>query len=166
MDIGTGSGCIAISLSLAIQQALVNAWDISDQALGQASSNNELLKARVTFEKQDALAETPSDKINSFDIIVSNPPYVTNSEKKEMDRHVLDWEPHLALFVSDEDPLLFYRRIAQHGLQLLCENGKLYFEINRAYGQETIDMPEEMGYKDCRIVKDICGNDRIVTAHK
>lgn len=166
LDVGTGSGCIAISLSLMLNEAKVTGWDVSELAIAQATSNNDLLKAHVTFEKHDVLKENPTDFSPQFDIIVSNPPYVTLSEKSDMERNVLDWEPHLALFVADDDPLIFYRQIAMLGVFLLRIGGKLYFEINRAFGKETIDMLESLGYEHCRIIKDICGNDRMVSASK
>lgn len=164
LDIGTGSGCIAVSLSLEIPQARVTAWDVSEVALLIARRNNEELGASVSFEKRDAFEEVECKE--SFDCIVSNPPYVTESEKGEMEPNVLNWEPELALFVPDDDPLRFYRRIAVLGKSLLCPGGKLYFEINRMYGIPTIDMLVGMGYKEPRIIKDISGNDRIVTAYK
>ena len=163
LDVGTGSGCIAISLSLAIPEACVTAWDISEDALRQASINNEQLGANVAFEQCNVLSELQINDL-CYDVIVSNPPYITINEKVDMERNVLDWEPDLALFVSNEDPLLFYRTIALHGLQLLKPNGKLYFEINRAYGQETISMLSQLGYTDCKILKDFYGNDRFVIA--
>ncbi len=164
LDIGTGSGCIAISLSLAISQAKVTAWDISEEALAVARRNNEVLGSAVSFERKDVLAET--DSRQRFDIIVSNPPYVTESEKVDMEPNVLDWEPELALFVPDNDPLRFYRRIAVLGRQLLNPGGKLYFEINRAYGCEIVCMLTDLEYCHPCIIKDISGNDRIVTTHK
>lgn len=164
LDIGTGSGCIAVSLSLEIPQARVTAWDVSEVALLIARRNNEELGASVSFEKRDAFEEVECKE--PFDCIVSNPPYVTESEKREMEPNVLNWEPELALFVPDDDPLRFYRRIAVLGKSLLCPGGKLYFEINRMYGIPTIDMLVGMGYKEPRIIKDISGNDRIVTAYK
>ena len=165
LDIGTGSGCISISLSLAIPNASVTAWDISEDALRQASINNKQLDARVTFEQCNVLDELQIND-SSYDIIVSNPPYITVNEKADMERNVLEWEPGLALFVSNEDPLLFYRTIAQHALQLLKPKGKLYFEINRAYGQDTISMLSKLGYTDCKILKDFYGNDRFAIAHR
>ena len=165
LDIGTGSGCISISLSLAIPNANVTAWDISEDALRQASINNKQLDARVTFEQCNVLDELQIND-SSYDIIVSNPPYITVNEKADMERNVLEWEPGLALFVSNEDPLLFYRTIAQHALQLLKPKGKLYFEINRAYGQDTISMLSKLGYTDCKILKDFYGNDRFAIAHR
>lgn len=164
LDIGTGSGCIAISLSLAIPQAEVTAWDVSEEALAVARRNNKTLAATVSFEEKDVLADTDSQQ--HFDIIVSNPPYVTESEKADMELNVLNWEPQLALFVPDNDPLRFYRRIAVLGKELLSPEGKLYFEINRAYGTEIVGMLGELGYCNSQIIKDISGNDRIVTTHK
>lgn len=164
LDIGTGSGCIAVSLSLAIPRAEVTAWDVSDEALEVACYNNEALNAAVSFEKIDVLASVREQR--QFDIIVSNPPYVTESEKKAMEPNVLDWEPELALFVSDNDPLCFYRRIAVLGRTLLNPGGKLYFEINRMYGMQTVDMLTGLGYHCPRVIKDISGNDRIVTVYR
>ena len=132
LDIGTGSGCIAISLSKSLPGARVDAWDISEEALAIARKNNEELDAQVTFCRQDVFSADGMQS-GSYDIIVSNPPYVTETEKREMEANVLDWEPELALFVPDEDPLRFYRRIAELGRELLRPDGKLYFEINQAY---------------------------------
>lgn len=165
LDIGTGSGCIAISLSKRLPHAIVTAWDVSSEALTLAQRNNEALGANVTFEQCDVLS-TEGGSFAAFDVIVSNPPYVTESEKQEMDAHVLDWEPELALFVPDDDPLRFYRRIAYLGQRLLTIHGKLYFEINQAYGSATVHMLEEMGYQHIRIIKDLFENDRIVTANR
>ena len=165
LDIGTGSGCIAISLDKKLPDAEVEAWDISEEALAIARKNNEELDAQVTFRRQDVFS---ADGIQgtSYDIIVSNPPYVTETEKTEMEANVLDWEPELALFVPDEDPLRFYRRIAELGRELLRPGGKLYFEINQAYGQDMIRMIEMNQYRDVRVIKDIFGKDRIVTANR
>ena len=165
LDIGTGSGCIAISLDKKLPDAEVEAWDISGEALAIARKNNEALEARVRFLQRDVLADDWG-KIPSFDVIVSNPPYVTETEKNEMDANVLDWEPGLALFVPDEDPLRFYNRIARLGSELLLPGGKLYFEINQAYGRETAHMLEMNQYRDVRVIKDIFGKDRIVTANR
>ena len=165
LDIGTGSGCIAISLDKKLPDVDVEAWDISEEALAIARKNNEELDAQVTFRRQDVFS---ADGIQgaSYDIIVSNPPYVTETEKTEMEANVLDWEPELALFVPDEDPLRFYRRIAELGRELLRPGGKLYFEINQAYGQDMIRMIEMNQYRDVRVIKDIFGKDRIVTANR
>lgn len=164
LDVGTGSGCIAVSLSLEGYKDVV-AWDISDDALAIARTNNEVLGANVLFEKKDVFADQSIGSAK-FDIIVSNPPYVTEAEREEMELNVLDWEPELALFVSDNDPLCFYRCIAILGRELLTGEGQLYFEINRAYGVEIVSMLTDLGYRNPRIIKDISGNDRIVTAYK
>lgn len=166
LDVGTGSGCIAISLSLEIPQSLVTAWDISEEALAIARLNNKEMNASVVFEKRDVLESNMVLQSGSFDCIVSNPPYVTESEKEAMEPNVLDWEPGLALFVPDDDPLRFYRRIAGLGMDLLASDGKLYFEINHMYGERTVGMLAGMGYRGARVIKDISGNDRIVTAYK
>ena len=165
LDIGTGSGCIAISLDKKLLDAEVEAWDISEEALAIARKNNDALEARVRFLQRDVLADD-WEKIPSFDVIVSNPPYVTETEKNEMDANVLDWEPGLALFVPDEDPLRFYNRIARLGSELLLPGGKLYFEINQAYGRETAHILEMNQYRDVRVIRDIFGKDRIVTANR
>lgn len=165
LDIGTGSGCIAISLDKKLPDAEVEAWDISEEALAIAQENNKALEAGVTFLKRNVMADD-WDKTPSFDVIVSNPPYVTEAEKAEMDANVLDWEPELALFVPDDDPLRFYRRIAEVGRELLLPGGRLYFEINQAYGRETAHMLEMNQYHDVRVIKDIFGKDRIVTANQ
>lgn len=165
LDIGTGSGCIAISLDKKLPNAEVEAWDISEDALAIARENNKVLVADVTFLQRDVLSND-WEKAPSFDVIVSNPPYVTEAEKKEMDANVLDWEPELALFVPDDDPLRFYRRIADLGRELLLPGGKLYFEINQAYGRETAHILEMNQYHDVRVIRDIFGKDRIVTANR
>lgn len=165
LDIGTGSGCIAVSLAKKIPDAEVTAWDVSPVALEIAQSNSRDLSARVNFVLQDVLA-TKIAGDHLYDIIVSNPPYITVSEKKTMDSNVLDWEPESALFVADDDPLCFYTRIANLGKSLLSPNGKLYFEINQAYGAEVVDMLTVNGYKDTRLIKDFFGKDRIVTANR
>jgi len=165
LDIGTGSGCIAISLDKKLLDAEVEAWDISEEALAIARKNNDALEARVRFLQRDVLTDDWK-KIPSFDVIVSNPPYVTETEKNEMDANVLDWEPGLALFVPDEDPLRFYNRIARLGSELLLPGGKLYFEINQAYGRETAHILEMNQYRDVRVIRDIFGKDRIVTANR
>lgn len=165
LDIGTGSGCIAITLSKELPQTQVTAWDISEDALHIAQANNQALKASVRFERQDVLTYRPSREA-CYDAIVSNPPYVTASEKKDMERNVLDWEPATALFVPDNDPLRFYRHIAQLAQILLKAKGKLYFEINQAFGPDTVALLDGMGYKDAVILKDLSGNDRFVIAEK
>ena len=165
LDIGTGSGCIAISLSKAFPNAKVTAWDVSEDALCIARRNNDDLQASVCFVKQDVLAWR-GDGGQCYDVIVSNPPYITESEKQEMERNVLDWEPFSALFVPNNDQLLFYRRIGELGRMMLVDGGRLYFEINRAYGEATAMMLCGQGYTGIRILKDISGNDRFVIAER
>ena len=162
LDIGTGSGCIAVSLANKIPQSDVTAWDISPDALAVAAENSKANGQAVTFEQVDILAYQPTGE--QFDIIVSNPPYIKENEKEAMHANVLDWEPHTALFVPDSDPLLFYRTIAEKGLTLLKPGGTLYFEINRAHGKETIDMLLSLGYTDIELRKDFAENDRMIRA--
>ena len=164
LDIGTGSGCIAISLANKMPQGNVTAWDISNAALAVATENSKANNCPVTFEQVDILAYQPTDA--QFDIIVSNPPYIKEVEKEQMYSNVLDWEPHTALFVPDNDPLLFYRTIAIKGLLLLRPGGKLYFEINRAHGQETVEMLKSLGYTGIELRKDFADNDRMIRAVK
>lgn len=163
LDIGTGSGCIPIVLSKRYPSAEICAWDVSAGALEVARKNNRLNGTSVLFEQKDVLSDAWRET-RRFDIIVSNPPYITGSEKKEMEANVLDWEPGLALFVPDEDPLLFYRRIAELGKELLTPAGSLYFEINRAFGEQTVAMLKCMNYKEVCLKKDLSGNDRMIKA--
>ena len=164
LDIGTGSGCIPVSLAHRLPKAEVESWDISEDALQVARRNAERNGVEVLFRQKDVLKASPDEA--RYDVIVSNPPYITEKEKVDMEANVLDWEPSIALFVPDEDPLLFYRTIAQLGCSMLKEGGSLYFEINRAYGQETIQMLEAMGYKDIELRKDSWGNDRMMKAER
>ena len=165
LDIGTGSGCIAISLSKKLPEAEVHAWDISEVALEVAKQNNEQLSASVHFEQHDILTYQATGE-EAFDLIISNPPYIAESEKAEMEPNVLVWEPSIALFVPDNDPLLFYRRIGELALRMLTPNGKLFFEINRAYGDATKQLLCNQGYKNIHIQKDLSGNDRFVYAER
>ena len=160
LDIGTGSGCIAISLAKNLPNAEVFALDVSDKALATSQKNAELNQVTIQFIHQSIL-ET-EDLGQQFDLIVSNPPYVRHLEKQEIKKNVLDNEPHLALFVEDNDALIFYRKIAQLAKKNLCPNGQLYFEINQYLGQETLDLLQEMGFKDITLRKDIYGNDRMI----
>lgn len=162
LDIGTGSGCIAVSLQKHLHESSVTAWDISEKALAVAALNSKSNSVNVTFNQVDILSDYPTN--HSFDIIVSNPPYVLDSEKTDMHANVLEYEPHTALFVADNNPLLFYNRIADVAIQLLTDGGKLYFEINREKGQETIKMLENKKFSEIRLIKDISGNDRMVRA--
>lgn len=161
LDIGTGSGCIAISLAKNLPDASVYAIDVSEGALAVAKKNTEYNKANVTFWRRNIL-ETESLP-ERFDIIVSNPPYVRNLEKEEINKNVLEFEPHLALFVEDNDALLFYRKIALLAKGNLSQNGRLYFEINQYLGNETIEMLEQFGYKNVTLKKDIYNNDRMIS---
>ena len=162
LDIGTGSGCIAISLAHKLPQSKVTAWDISNEALAVATENSKANSQTVTFEQVDILAYEP--KGEQFDIIVSNPPYIKENEMEAMHANVLDWEPHTALFVPDSDPLLFYRTIAEKGLTILKSGGRLYFEINRAHGKETMEMLAALGYTSIELRKDFAENDRMIRA--
>jgi len=162
LDIGTGSGCIAISLKHEFKHATVEAFDISEKALETAKTNAELNKLEVTFSKVDILSHPEFE--TKWDVIVSNPPYVTELEKADMQPNVLNNEPHLALFVPDNDPLLFYRHIALFARKHLKPQGKLYFEINREFGQATMNLLTELGYTEVKLRKDISVNDRMVRA--
>ncbi len=162
LDIGTGSGCIAISLKHEFPNSKVDAFDISETALETAAWNAGRNELSVNFSKVDIL-NTP-DFETRWDIIVSNPPYVLENEKADILPNVLDNEPHVALFVPDNDPLVFYRCIAQFALRQLKPGGKLYFEINRTAGQATIDLLTGMGFSEVELRKDISGNDRMVKA--
>ena len=162
LDIGTGSGCIAISLAKNIPNAKVFAIDVSEKALATAQKNAELNKVNVTFLNQNIL-ET-EDLGQQFDIIVSNPPYVRNLEKAEIKKNVLDNEPHLALFVEDTDALVFYKKIAELAQKNLTQKGQLYFEINQYLGKEMIDLLQIMAFKNIELRKDIYGNDRMTKA--
>ena len=164
LDIGTGSGCIAVSLAKKLPESRVEAWDISEKALQVARKNAQENQANVTFKQVDITRELPPEAVQPYDIIVSNPPYVCLREKAEMERNVLDYEPHLALFVPDEDPLLFYRAILCAGKRLLAEGGFIYFEINRMFGHQTVSLLRQNGYKKTEIIQDLSGNDRMVTA--
>jgi release factor glutamine methyltransferase len=160
LDIGTGSGCIPISLKKEIPNATVSAIDVSEKALEMARKNAVDNEVEVNFVLQNIL-ETES-LIKKYDIIVSNPPYVRNLEKQEIKKNVLDYEPHLALFVEDTDALLFYRKIAELALTGLTPNGKLFFEINQYLGKETVALLENLGFKNIELRKDFVGNDRMI----
>ncbi|OIQ16285.1 MAG: protein-(glutamine-N5) methyltransferase, release factor-specific [Flavobacterium sp. MedPE-SWcel] len=162
LDIGTGSGCIAISIAKNIPNAKVYAIDVSPEALTVAQNNAKQNNVDITFWQKDILATTSLPE--QFDIIVSNPPYVRNLEKQEIKDNVLDHEPHLALFVEDNDPLLFYNKIADLAKNSLTTDGKLYFEINQYLGNETAKMIEKYNYKNIEVRKDIYGNDRMIKA--
>ena len=160
LDIGTGSGCIAIALAKNLQNAQVFALDVSEQALATAKTNAELNQVTIQFLHQSILEI--EDLAQEFDVIVSNPPYVRELEKQEIKKNVLENEPHLALFVEDNDALIFYRKIAQLAQKNLNSEGQLYFEINQYLGQEMLDLLRKMGFKNCELRKDIYGNDRMI----
>lgn len=170
LDIGTGSGCIAISLAKNIPNTEVYAIDVSEGALATAQKNAELNKVAINFILTNILDVVALSAIHGldkqFDIIVSNPPYVRNLEKSEIKPNVLEYEPHLALFVDDIDALLFYRKIAELAIKNLNPNGKLYFEINQYLGKETVELVEIFGFKNVKLIKDIYGNDRIISCEK
>lgn len=165
LDIGTGSGCIAITLALDLWNSNVTAWDISSDALIIARENAHRLEAKLNLELKDALNITDED-INRWDIIVSNPPYICDNEKKDMAENVLAYEPDTALFVPDDDPLKFYRAIAEYGIKSLKRDGMLAFEINPIYANETICMLKELNYKNIRTVSDIFGKQRFTICYK
>ncbi len=162
LDIGTGSGCIAISLAKNIPNSRVFAIDVSAKALEVARKNAEINSVSVTFLKKNIL-ET-DDLLEQFDIIVSNPPYVRNLEKQEIKKNVLDNEPHLALFVEDFDALVFYRKIISLAMKNLNEDGQLFFEINQYLGSEMIAILQENDFESVELRKDIYGNDRMTRA--
>ena len=168
LDIGTGSGCIAVSLALGMRdekpRTYVTAWDISPTALRIAQANAEHLGADVTFVKQDTLY--PPNDVAVWDVIVSNPPYVCEREATQMARHVLEHEPHEALFVPDGDALLFYRAIAQYAHRALKPSGALYFEINPLYADELSSMLHAMGFANVQFKSDQFGKCRMVKAER
>ena len=170
LDIGTGSGCIAITLALELPEAKVTAWDISDDALRIASENAKRLGASVTFEHRDildtSLISHLSHHISHYDLIVSNPPYICKKEKSAMERNVLEHEPHLALFVPDDNPLLFYRAIAQFAAKTLKPQGYLFFEINPLYADDLALLLRTMSYHDIEIRQDQFGKSRFLKATK
>lgn len=170
LDIGTGSGCIAISLKREIPDADVYAVDISEKALEVASKNALINEVEISFKQFDILCKNTLifDELDKedlkFDCIVSNPPYVRQLEKEEMRANVLDFEPDLALFVDDERPLLFYERISDFAVNNLSKGGRLYFEINQYLGNEMVDLLKGKGFNDIELVTDLLGNHRIIKA--
>lgn len=164
LDIGTGTGCIPISLKTNLPKANVSAIDVSEKALEVAKRNAISNKVDISFIQANILEV--EDLSQYFDIIVSNPPYVRNLEKEEIKKNVLDYEPHLALFVEDTDALLFYRKIAQLALKNLAPNGLLFFEINQYLGKETVELLENLGFKNIELKKDMYGNDRMIRCKK
>ncbi len=165
LDVGTGSGCIAIALAINLPGTAVTGIDISEDAVETARQNASLNKTDVTFKKADIL-NIDSFSPGAIDIIVANPPYVRESEKKHMSINVLDFEPHAALFVPDSDPLVHYRAILNFARTLLNPAGKVYFEINEAMGNPMSDLLQAYGYSGVEIIKDINGKDRIIKGYK
>jgi release factor glutamine methyltransferase len=163
LDIGTGSGCIAITLAKELQGAEVYALDISKEALKTAMENALMNNSKVNFTSFDIIHNFKF-KIQNLDIIVSNPPYVTESEKRQMHANVLKHEPHSALFVKDEDPLIFYEKIILFAKDHLVKNGKCYFEINEKFGREISELFSKNSFSDIRIIKDLQDKDRILVA--
>lgn len=165
LDIGTGSGAIAIALARSLRFPIVDAIDISQEALNTAEENAKLLKTKVNFFKKDILNVDNHDN-EIYDIIVSNPPYITEHEKTDMEQNVLDYEPHTALFVPDNDPLLFYRAITLYSVKALKPGGRIYFEINSRFGKETAKLLSDNGFTNTMVIKDMYGLDRFVSATK
>jgi len=164
LDIGTGSGCISISLAKNLALAEVSAIDISENALQIAIENALSNNVKVQFIQKDIL--NTDQLTQKYDIIISNPPYVKEDEKKEMNRNVLEYEPALALFVSNIDPLIFYKKIALLAFNHLNDQGILYLEINQSLGNEMIELVKHIGFKEVNLKKDFLGNDRFILAEK
>ena len=164
IDIGTGSGCIAISLKSDLPHSKVTGIDIQEEALKMAKRNALVNKVEVAFQKQDALQL--GAEIEKYDVVISNPPYVLDSEKELMQSNVLDYEPHTALFVADSEPLLFYESIAKWAIHALKSGGKLFFEINERYASETVEMMGKLGFEDLKEKNDIFEKPRMVMGLK
>jgi len=164
LDIGTGSGCIPIALSKNLPGAEVEGWDISSEALMVARENAKINQVNIGFIYTDILNLNSTDKQQKYDIIVSNPPYVMASEQLSMPKNVIEHEPHVALFVPDTDPLIFYRTIADFAINQLKPGGKLYFEINEQFGNETTNLLSTKGFKNIIVRNDINGKVRMVRA--
>ncbi|MGV8963529.1 MAG: peptide chain release factor N(5)-glutamine methyltransferase [Candidatus Saccharimonadaceae bacterium] len=164
LDIGTGSGCIAVALANNMRYATVEGWDISVEALLIANENAFLNNVSVQFTNVDVLNTQFTNKY--YDIVVSNPPYIKELEKEHMERNVIDFEPHLALFVPNDDALIFYNRIADIAIKQLNNNGLIYFEINQAKGEEVVQLLKDKNFANVELKKDISGNSRMVRAMK
>ncbi|WP_131537103.1 peptide chain release factor N(5)-glutamine methyltransferase [Pedobacter nototheniae] len=161
LDIGTGSGCIPISIKKYLPESSITTIDVSAKAIAQAKENAIILEQKINFIEADILTYKSNEK---YDVIVSNPPYIRILEQRDMHKNVLTFEPHLALFVSDENPLIFYNVIADFALSNLTENGQLFFEINEYLGTETIEMLKNKGFNDVELRKDMQGKDRMIKA--
>jgi release factor glutamine methyltransferase len=165
IDIGTGSGCIAIALAVNIPSSVITGIEISDAAISVARENARLNNVKVSFIKGDVFNFNP-EEIGKAGIIVSNPPYVRNSEKLLMNKNVLDFEPHLALFVTDSDPLIYYDTILKLAEKVLLPGGGLYFEINEMMGKSMFQLLESFNYSGIEIVADLNNKERIIKARK
>lgn len=164
LDIGAGSGCISITLAKHLLNPSILAIDCSENAFDVMKTNAYRHKVKLSYLNTDIITDKIELGEQKFDIVVSNPPYITEEEKNEMHENVLQHEPHLALFVPNDDPLLFYRTIAQKGKILLQPGGKLYFEINQYFGPETKELVKNIGYQEVKLVQDLNGNDRMISA--
>ena len=162
LDVGTGSGCIAVALKKKFPSANVSAMDISPEALALAKENAALNEVNIEFIQDDILHPAATDR--KWDVIVSNPPYIPASEQRYLHKNVTDFEPHLALFVQDNDPLIFYRKIAEFALSHLTAGGRLYFEIHQSLGRLCCQLIESMGFQSVVLRKDLSGNDRMISS--
>ncbi len=165
LEIGTGSGCIPIALKKNLPQAAITTYDVSEEALAIAIKNGAYNNVEVNFQEVNILTAV-LDESKIWDLIVSNPPYIAQQEFDAMDKNVTDYEPHLALFVSDEDPLVFYRKIAEIGLRHLAKDGAIYVEINQYLSKQTVELFHSTGYTQVELRQDINGNDRMIKATK
>lgn len=165
IDIGTGSGCIAIALAANLPGSLITGIDISEDAIIVAKENADLNKVNVSFMVEDIFTLN-TGLYNKTDIIISNPPYVRNSEKQLMDNNVLDFEPHTSLFVPDENPLMYYNAILNMADEILLADGRIYFEINEAMGKQMVHLMEKFAYSEIEIIPDINGKERMLKAKK
>jgi release factor glutamine methyltransferase len=166
LDIGTGSGCIALALKKLIQGSQVTGTDISESSLALAGENAKRLNLEVTFRKQNILAGQPDPELNNMDIIVSNPPYIPESEKNSMRRNVTQYEPHDALFVPDHDPMVFYRQIAIFSQTHLNRGGTIYFEIHENFAHLCRDLADQQGFSELSIRRDLNGKERMLRCRK
>ncbi len=165
-DIGTGSGCIAVSIAAAQPRAIVKAVDKSREALKVAEENAARVGKKLEFIEMDFLDRQQEDKLSEADIFISNPPYIPLQQREEIASHVRDFEPSMALFVADDDPLIFYRRLAELGKSKLRSNGWIYVEIHEYYGKEVVALFHQLGYINVVLKKDMQGKDRMVRAQK
>jgi release factor glutamine methyltransferase len=166
LDIGTGSGCIAVSLALSAPQMAWHGWDVSRNALAVARNNASLLAAPVKFEERDILAGPPWNGPKELDVVVSNPPYIALEEMESLSPSVTEFEPHLALFAPGNDPLCFYDKIGAWAYEKLSDTGEIFFEIHHRFADGVVKTLSKYGFKNARVIKDLSGKDRIVTATK